>query len=62
LNVGLVKLSIGKENGMKYENFMIAMKIEPVRIKDSAFVLSDVGEVLYFQGKYDETTIFINEH
>ena len=34
------------------------MKTEPVRIKDSAIVLSDIGEILYLQGKYEEAYEF----
>ena len=31
---------------------------EHVRIKDSAVVLSNIGEILYLQGKYEEANDF----
>ena len=34
------------------------MQIEPIRIKDSAIVLSDIGEILYLQGRYEESLDF----
>jgi Tfp pilus assembly protein PilF len=34
------------------------MQNEPARIKDSAIVLSDIGEILYLQGKYKEASDF----
>ncbi len=34
------------------------MQHEPIRIKDSAIVLSDIGEILYVQGKYEECLDF----
>jgi tetratricopeptide (TPR) repeat protein len=36
---------------LSYERMM---HTEPVRIKDSAVVLSNIGEILYLQGKYEE--------
>ncbi len=31
------------------------MKSEPVRIKDSVMILSNIGEILYLKGKYEES-------
>ena len=34
------------------------MHSEPIRIKDSAVVLSNIGEILHLQGKYEEAHDF----
>ncbi|CAF4450826.1 unnamed protein product, partial [Adineta steineri] len=34
------------------------MKNEPARIKDSAVILSDIGEILYLQGQIEESFNF----